>query len=86
MLSDKWTTALQIDLASLLAEKLIDWYADPEDSEALQLRKACKLMTDFISNRPSSEIICANTASDAVIQFKYALESPSEWESVERES
>lgn len=75
----------RIDLDGLLAEKLIDWYADPVESHASQLRKACQLMTDFISNRLSSEIICASTPSGAVIQFKYALDDPSAWESVQKE-
>ena len=42
-------------------------------------------MTNLLSNRSSCEIICANTAGDAVIQFKHVLDNPSVWESVERE-
>ncbi|TWT19424.1 hypothetical protein FQY83_13850 [Luteimonas marina] len=74
-----------IDLDSFLADKLVEWFADPDESEAEQLRKACKLMTNFISNRPSSEIISASSPSGAVAQFKYALDDSVAWSKVESE-
>ena len=74
-----------IDLDSFLADKLRDWYADTSVSEAEQLREACKLMTAFISNRPSSEIISSKSPSDAVVQFKFALDDSAAWDKVEME-
>ena len=73
------------DLDSFLADKLLDWYEDPSVSEAEQLREACKLMTAFVSNRPSSEIISASSPADAVMQFKFALDDSRAWDRVEME-
>jgi len=74
-----------ITLDRFLADKLIEWCADPEESEAEQLRKACKLMTNSISNRPSGETISASSPSGAVAQFKYALDDSVAWDKVEIE-
>ena len=74
-----------LDLELFLAHKLSEWYEDPNESEAEQLRQACKLMTNFLSNRPSSEIISANSAMGAATQFKYALDDPGAWQQVENE-
>lgn len=75
----------RIDLDSFLAEKLVDWYADPHEPDAVQLRKACELMTGFVANRPCGEVIAAGSPGGAVSRFKYALDDPSAWEKVERE-
>ena len=74
-----------IDLDSFLADKLADWYADTSVSEAEQLREACKLMSAYISTRPSSEIISARSPIDAVVQFKFALDDSAAWDKVEKE-
>ena len=78
-------TDRHINLEILLADKLIDWYADSGESETERLKNACKLMTNFLSNRPSSEIISASSAGGAALQFRYALDDPAAWERVEKE-
>ncbi len=74
-----------IDLDRFLAGKLVEWFTDPDESEAEQLRKACKLMTNFISNRPSFAIISSSSPSGAVAQFKYALDDSVTWSKLESE-
>ena len=73
----------QLQLEDFLAQKIVDWYEDPDHPGSYDIAAACKRLACALSG--TSDFIDANSASGAVRQFMFAFDNSIGWTAIENQ-